>query len=225
MENCLKSKLILLILLWHAAAFTAQDSTRIDVHLNPDSTALNIHFKHKNIIHQDIQNSLKKGVTVGMEHKVILWEKGFLANKIITERQIRYKIQYDHWDKLFFIRNSQGDSCYVSSFNDEQCCLYLQDLEMAKIEELDSNAICRITIEIILHPLSLDNFSEVNRWFRGEITKMHPENISTTSSPGKKISGWMLKLLVNMSGFGDRITRLKSPKFQYNNHQLLFIED
>ena len=82
-----------------------------------------------------------------------------------------------------------------------------------------------LTVKIALQPMSVENYQEIKRWLAGEMKEINPKTIRTTKSPGKKAGNWLLGLVLNLTGFGDRIITPKSPSFIWQEETIVLEEE
>lgn len=214
---------ILILNLFFCLLVNGQDSTHISFSLMQQNGQIQFQFFNTEIFDEKVQARIEKGVIVGIEHHIRFWENQRVFDEVMVEKVIRIKIQYDHWEESYHIRTSKGDSCIVNDLNTQSSCLFLS-MGLIDTVHLEKNKIYFASVESILHPISLDNFSEINQWVQSEVTGLDPKKIKNVNTTGKSISGWFLKMLMNVSGFGDKISKTRTPMFQWQRGQIHWLE-
>lgn len=197
----------------------AQDSTGSTLELFLQNDHVSIEFYNDKIFDNHIREHIKKGVIVGVEHRLRLWEDRRFADEMIVEKIIRIKIQYDHWENTYLIQTSRGDSCILTVLEPQSNCLFV-NIPLIDTLNLEAEKLYFASVQSVLHPISLDNFNEINQWFQSEVTGLDPKKIKNVNQTGKSVSGWFLKMLMNVSGFRDKMSNIRTQKFSWQNSQL-----
>ncbi len=216
--------LIIICLFSHYLNLNARDSSEVLFALRQDNNQVVFQFVNEKIFNQSIRERIEKGVIVGVEHHIRLWEDRRIIDNMVAEKIIRIKIEYDHWENAYYIQTSKGDSCIVNSLNNHPPCLRLKS-DLIDTLHLKKETIYFASVETILHPISLDNFREFNQWLQSEVTGFDPQKIKNVNTTGRSISEWFLKMLMNVSGFADKVSRMRSDRFVWQNAQMIWLEE
>ncbi len=213
--------MLLIILLIQSAGASKSKSCRFE-NIRCRGSSLIIDLRVKDLISEKILNGLQRGMTVTVEYQIQLWRKrpGWI-DKFISERLIRMKLTYDTWERKYVISKIENQERTVNEEMLHHACSYLKNIEVTSTDRLDPGKKYFLAARVILHPLSVENIEEVRRWLAGEVRELNPKSITSSESPGKKAGKWFLSILLNLTGFGDKIVSGKSPLFYYKNGRVI----
>jgi hypothetical protein len=180
----------------------------------------------RNLLDDQIIRGLRKGMTGAVEIRVQMWhEKSRWIKSIVFERYHRIKIDYDDWERKFRVTLKNDE---IRMFDEPELigyCHNLNDFLMVPAGQLTEGEEYRFMVSVTLKPMSMENMEELKRWISGEAEEFDPGNIRMSKSPLEKTGDWILGVVVNLSGFGDRIITGKSPVFSLVSNRLLLTED
>ncbi len=216
--------LILICLFSTYLNLNAQVSGAVLFALRQDDNQIVFQFHNDKIFNQSIRERIKKGVIVGVEYHIRLWKDRRIIDNMVVEKIIRIKIEYDHWENAYYIQTSKGDSCVVNSLYNESACLRF-NAGLIDTLHLKKETPYFASVETILHPISLDNLREINQWLQSEVTGIDPKKMKNVNTTGRSISEWFLKMLMNVSGFGDKVSIMRSNRFVWQNAQIIWLEN
>jgi hypothetical protein len=186
--------------------------------LRCDQENLVVDFIIEDLITKEIIQGLRKGMTAALEYHIqIRKERGGWVDQVVHERYVRMKIGYDPWEKRYALFYRDPNPTFLSEDRMKFRCSQLTAIPLIPIEKLEPQSRYIIAIQITLVPMSVENYQDIKRWLSGEVRDLHPKDISSGKSPGKKAGDWFVGLILNLSGFGDRILSIKSPTFLWQN--------
>lgn len=179
---------------------------------------LKVHFFVGSLLNRDVFNSLQKGMTAAVEYQIQLWkEQKNWVDQLVTEEFCRMKIGYDSWEKRYILTLRDGTSTLVNEDGVWEHCAKLSGFPLADAEKLEANRRYRIVIRITFQPMSIENVEDIKRWLSGEAGEINPKAIQASKSPLKKAGDWMVGLVVNLSGFGDKVILAQSQPFLWQD--------
>lgn len=174
-------------------------------------------YYQNELIDQDLLKGLRKGLTAAVEIEVQLWrDNPRIIKKLITEKSVRFKVGWDNWERRYVFLRRQGDPEYFTEDGIRSKCEQLEGIQICEADLLDGESQYRIGLRIILTPMSVENVDEIRRWLAGETRDLKNQSIKR-SSPLKKAGDWILGVVVNLSGFGERLYSNTSPKFRVHD--------
>ena len=135
-----------------------------------NSNFLTVDFRIEGIFDDKITEGLRKGRTSTLEYKIQLWsKKSGLINQLVKEKFIRMKVNYDFWENKYVIMSSQEKRMTSSIETVREKCTETTNYNIILIEYLQSDIKYSISIEVILRPLSVENYQEIKSWLSGEV--------------------------------------------------------
>jgi hypothetical protein len=166
-------------------------------------------------LNEEVFRGIRKGMTAGIEFHVQLWQdRRRWADKLIEEKYSRMKVSFDNWERRYLLSLPKTKPVLLNEERIKESCSQLVDLPLAPVEKFNPEHKYAITVRVILQPLSVENYQEIRQWLAGEVKELDPKSIKPSASSGKKAGNWFLGLILNLTGFGDRVTSVKSRKFQ-----------
>ncbi|MBN1894765.1 DUF4390 domain-containing protein [bacterium] len=192
--------------------------------IRTDSASLVLDFHHQPLL-DDVMAGLSEGLTSAFEVEVQLWkESGFPADVLLEEKQLRMKLSYDIWEKSYEVHSREGKRP-VNREKLRQLGSGLHDLHVAWLYRLVPGERYRIVYRAWIRPMSLENVADVGKWLAGEAKQLNPGSAKKSGSPVRKIGNWMLRFMLNATGFGDRVMTAKSPKFGIRDGRIVLEGD
>ncbi len=180
--------------------------------------ALVFNFQLIGFLNDDLLNGLRKGLTAAIEYQIQVWKiRPRWVDELAEEKFIRMKIGYDTWEQRYMLARADGRIDLTHEDRLKERCSTLQDYPLIPVSDMEDGSEYYITVKAVLQPMSVENYQEIKRWLSGEVKELNPKAISSSRSPGKKAGNWLLGLILNLSGFGDRLVSAKSPVFRIQN--------
>lgn len=177
-----------------------------------------VDFQLRDLISNDVFNGLQKGMTAAIEYQVQLWkDRPHWVNQLVAEEIVRMKVSFDNWERRYVVTTPEEEPKLLNEDGVRERCSELVNFPIASLEKLEQGSRYRIAIRVILQPMSVENYREIKRWLAGEVKEFNPKTLKSTKSPGKKAGNWLLGLVLNLTGFGDRVISAKSPVFTWEN--------
>lgn len=189
------------------------------------SDLLMLDFTAEGIIDQKVSEGLQKGLTSTIEYQIQLWEKksGWI-NNLVSESAIRMKIYYDNWEKKYVIHSREEKRLTSSLETVREKCSIISNSPVYNANQIDSTSFYFITVKVILRPLSVENYQEIKNWLSGEAKSFQLKKLGDTQQQEKQIKGGMFKMLLALTGFGDRVISGKSDEFAVNQDRISWKE-
>ena len=217
-----RKTLFIFLLLFSISAFPKGKNYRfqnIRIHRNQ----LLLDFSVHNLITNEMVTGLQKGMTTAIEYDIQLWKKrSKWIDNLIAEKRLRIKIHYDTWEKRFVFMTPNTESQTISAEEISHRCSEFTDFEMASAGDLETGSTYIIAIKIVIHPISVENIQEIKNWLKGEARELIPKAIKDNRSAGKKVGDFVMGVLLNLTGFGDKIITAKSPTFTLKDNKIIF---
>jgi hypothetical protein len=184
------------------------------VHISGDS--LSVDFRIQDILDKETMAGLRKGMTIGIEYQVQIWKlRPKWVDQLAGERIIRMKVNYDTWEKQYQIQTKDADPVFLSEERAFQRCCTVRDCRLMSRDKVEPATRYMVTVRAVLEPMSLDNYQEIKRWLSGGVKEGSAAQTSgSTSGSGrslKKTRNWLVGLVLNLTGFGERVCFVKSP--------------
>lgn len=213
-----------LILSFTGPSLAEEQAVRFEA-IRLDSAALVVDVVFEHVLDRQVVQGLRKGMTALLIYDAQIWKEGFLWNKsLITERQRRFKVHFDTWERQFIITPREGEQRTMDEKALMEYCNTLNSFHLTEKSRLDSGAVYRIWMSVMIKPMSVENLEEIKHWLVGEAGDFDPNDIKITKSPLSRMGDWFLHMVVNVTGFGDRVYSGKSPEISIFN-QTMIIRD
>ena len=179
-------------------------------------------FHVRDLLNTDVIKALQKGMTAAVEYEVQIWrDRSGWVNQLVVENRFRMKVSYDAWERRFILAERRGEYRLMNEDRVREKCSELIDFPLTPVENLDENGRYFVTVKVVLQPMSVESYNEIKRWLAGEVKELHPKAIKQTRDPGKKAGDWLMGLVLNLTGFGDRVINAKSASFTWENGQII----
>ncbi|MBN1779971.1 DUF4390 domain-containing protein [bacterium] len=224
-SNPFKALLYLYLFGIPAAAWSQQTAVLFDT-LTLRSNTIDGNLQITQLLDDQTMKGLRKGMTAAVEYRVQIWhEKNRWVKSLIHEQVRRIKIDYDNWERKFRVYSKENDFRLYDESELIHYCHSPPKFSMRPSKDLIEGEAYRVLVQIMIKPMSVENIEELRHWLSGEAGEIEPEKIRMNKSPVKKVGDWFFHLVVNVSGFGDRVMRGRSPVFYIAADNLLFEED
>jgi len=175
-------------------------------------------FKAGDLVNDQIMRGLRRGMTAAIEYQVQLWKHNARwMDEMVHERLVRLKVNYDNWEKKYVVYLGKDKPHWLPEDRVRKRCSHLTDFPVAPAEDMRSDAQYYIKIRVLLKPMSIESYQEIKQWLAGEVKDLDTKSISKTKKPGKKARNWFLGLILNLTGFGDRVISAKSSVFTWKD--------
>lgn len=175
-------------------------------------------FELLHLFNEDVLKGLRKGMTAAIEYRVQLWEeRRYWFDRMVLEKTNRMKIGYDNWEKCYVLMRPQETPVLLGEEHIQDQCSRWNGYRIAEHDQLKTGNRYVIVVKAVLQPMSVDNYEEIKRWLAGEVRDLNPKALKSSESPDEKAGDWLLGLVLNLTGFGDRVITAKSPAFWLEN--------
>lgn len=188
-----------------------------------NSDLLMLDFTVDGIIDEKVSEGLQKGLTSTIEYQIELWEKksGWI-NNLVSESEIRMKVFYDNWEKKYIILSAEERRLTSSLETVREKCSVITDKPIYDATKLDSTSHYFVAVKVILRPLSVENYQEIKNWLSGKAKNFKLNKLGDTKQQEKKIKGGIFKMLMALTGFGDRVISGKSDEFSVKSNDVIW---
>lgn len=188
-----------------------------------ENSVLLINFQINDLFQKKVIQGLQKGMTAAIEYQIQLWkERPHWADQLVAEEIIRMKVNFDNWERRYVLDTPQEEPRLLNEDRIRERCSQLNDFPLAPLEKLEPGSRYTVAVKTILQPMSVESYQEIKRWLTGEVKEINPKAIKSSKSPGKKAGNWLLGLVLNLTGFGDRIITAKSAVFTWRDGAVVF---
>jgi len=202
-------------------AFGASKRVFIDS-VKVKADVLLLDFTVEGIVDQKISEGLQKGLTSTVEYQIQLWEKksGWI-NNLVAENDVRMKVYYDNWENKYVILSRDETRMTSSIETVREKCSIISNSPIHYVSQMDSAAHYFVTVKVVLRPLSVENYQEIKNWLGGEVKSFQLKKLGDTNQQEKQIKGGIFKMLMALTGFGDRVIAGKSKEFSVSRHAII----
>jgi len=191
-----------------------------------ENDSLIFNFEVNNLFNENIVEGLQKGMTTVLEYKIQLWKKRSLwIDKLIKEDIIRFKTNFDIWGKRYIVYKNDQKPMVLNIDGVRGVCQQLKNYSLYSSQELENRKEYIIAIQVTLRPISVDNYKEIQRWVIGEAKDLDTEVIKEPRKASKKAGNWLLRIVLNLSGFGDKVIHARSQSFFIDDYQIIMQGD
>jgi hypothetical protein len=175
---------------------------------------LRVHFTVTNLFDKEVFATLQKGMTAAVEYQIQLWkEQENWADQLMSDNLCRMKIAYDNWEKRYVLTLRDGSVKLVNEDGVWEHCAKVSGFPVLEAEKLEEGRRYRIAIKVTFQPMSIENVQDIKRWLSGEGEGVKTKTAEEPKAPLKRARDWLLSLVVNVSGFGDRVYMAESMPF------------
>jgi hypothetical protein len=179
---------------------------------------LRMHFAVSDLFNREVFETLQKGMSAAVEYHVRLWkEQDNWADQLMSDDICRMKIAYDSWEKRYIVTLRDGSMKLVNEDGVWEHCARLNGYPLIDVEKLEEPRRYRIEVKVTFQPMSIENVQDIKHWLSGK-----PDGVASNpkkeSKPSlKRARDWLLGLVVNASGFGDRVIMAESLPFAWKD--------
>jgi hypothetical protein len=191
--------------------------------IKTDSDFLVVDFKVDGLLDEKIAEGLRKGRTSTFEYKIQLWSKNSaVLTSLLVEKIIRMKVNYDFWENKYLILTPNEKRLTKSIETAKKMCTEVKNYKIILTEKLNPELKYFLVIEIILRPLSVENYEEIKNWLSGEVKDINLKEIGDPEQQESGVKNRLLRVFMAITGFGDRIITNKSKLFTIVNNQIVW---
>ena len=191
--------------------------------VNVNSNFLTINFHVDGLIDDKIAEGLRKGRTSTLEYKIQLWgKKAGLLNQLVKEHFIRMKVNFDFWENKYVIYTPHEKRLTNSIVTVREKCTEIMDYNIVAIENLQPNINYLVSVEVILKPLSVENYQEIKSWLGGEVKDINFKKLSNPEKQEKGFKNRLLRIFMAITGFGERVVSSKTNQFKFENNKIIW---
>ncbi len=171
-------------------------------------------FHAEEFIDEKIAEGLQKGLTSTVEYQIQLWEKrGGLINHLVVQHDLRLKIYFDNWEHKYVLLTPEEKRMTNSLATVKEKCSIGQNVEIVSLDQLKEDRKYFLNINLVLRPLSMENYEEIKNWLSGRVRDFSLKDIDDTQQQEKKLKGGLLKMFLTLTGFGDRVVSGPGAEF------------
>lgn len=175
-----------------------------------------VSFHIEDLFDEKVTQGLERGFVSEIRHRIQLWQhKGFYSN-ISKERVLVNRLYYDNWTQKYAIVTEDENRLTSNVKSLFDLCLKTKNLPLLAITELDTNRKYYLTIQTTFLPISDETYGELRNWVSGGKEEV-------TEKPAQR--GWIFSFLVDMLGFGNRVTEYRSQDFTIDAQSFLHLNN
>ena len=145
-------------------------------------------------------------------------------NQLVAEQIVRMKVSFDNWEKRYAVVTRDEEPRLLNEDRVREQCSELTNFRVAPLSKLEEESKYTITVKVVMQPMSMESYQEIKRWLAGEVKELNPKAIKSTKSPGRKAGDWLVGLVLNLTGFGDRVITAKGPAFHWKEGSFILEE-
>jgi len=213
---------IFLTCLAYSSLYGAKSQILIDS-VNVQSGAVSLDFHAEGVIDDKIAEGLRKGRTSTFEYRIQLWEKkSGVLNQLVEEYFFPMKVYYDFWENKYAILTPTEKRLTPSLETVKEKCTDISEFEGIPIRTFQSDLKYTFVVELMLRPLSVENYQEIKTWLGGEVKNLDLNDLKQANKQAKGLGTRMLRMFMTITGFGDRVISTKSNEFQIQDGNIVW---
>lgn len=167
-------------------------------------------------------SGLNRGLTSTFQYEIQLWEKRSIwVNSLVTTVVRRIKVYFDNWEKKYVIISPEERRLTPSLKKVKKICSFVENQPVIFINELQPRKKYFLVVKLIQKPLSIQNYQEMKNWLSGSAKNLKLKDLDDSEEQERKIKGGFLKLILSLTGFGDKIISQKSSIFSIEAESLI----
>ena len=216
----MKPAVLLLIIAFLTSFSTnsrAQASRIVIDSIRIESGNLMVDFHADSLLSSRLLAGMQRGITSSARFRVQLWRKRSLfLSGLVAEREYEIKATFDLWEQQYLMQTWEERrltrSLELVRANWEQH----RNLLLADSSKLGAKTRYRVSVEVLVEPVSRESLQEIRGWLGGEIKKT-PQPDSTGSPPPENSRGLQDRLLdavIDLTGLGERMITARSETFR-----------
>jgi hypothetical protein len=167
----------------------------------------------------ETRRSIERGLPITVRFTTEIWRnRRRWFDKQLDSRVRSYRVRYDPGEKHFVVASS-GRFRHREAFETLDAVIEHLSYRLLPIYprwNLEDRHTYYLAVEAAIQPLTLDEFRELDGWISGKIRggASEGERQEEEADGEGGFSGAFFDLLVNLSGFGDKIFRIRTPDFR-----------
>ncbi len=214
--------IIFLLTLWISFLRADEKAVLIDSIFVRDGNIV-IDFHTSGIFDEKTTRGLQRGLTSTFQYEVQLWEKrSRWVNGLITSETRRIKVFFDNWEKKYVILSPEEKRLTSSLETVKRMCTQIKNVHLIPSRKIDTKKKYFIAVKAVLKPLSMRNYQEIKNWLSGSAKNLDLKNLDDSEEQERRLKGGFLKLLLSLTGFGDKVVSGKSKIFYLKEGKIIF---
>lgn len=206
--------IIILLLIIYTSLYSADSKIVVDSVI-VTSTHVTLDFHADGLIDDKIAEGLRKGRTSTLEYHIQLWgKKSGLLNQLVDEYYFPMKVYYDFWENKYAILTPNETRLTPSIETVRKKCTEITEFDGIPIARFQPDMSYTFVVELLLRPLSVENYQEIKSWLGGEVKNLELNNLKEADKAAKGLGNRLLRMFMTITGFGDRIISAKSKEFR-----------
>ncbi len=222
-------KKILLILLFPLISYnnvSAQDNTIIIDSIKVNNEELYIDFHIDSLLDDKVIEGLKRGLTVSITYQIELWmERNNWFDRIVDGGIMWLKLSYNKLENRYIFENIEERRSTGKFEKALKKCSEIENFYITKIKKLKTDNIYYIVIKETIKPLSVENINEIGQWLKGEVENVDLNKIKKPRETGRSLRNYLLEIIANIAGFGDRYFSTTSRKFTIDKNTRIIYKE
>ncbi len=213
---------IFFIILAYSSLYGAKSQILIDS-VSVQSGAVSLEFHAEGIIDDKIAEGLRKGRTSTFEYRIQLWgKKSGVLNQLIEEYLFPMKVYYDFWENKYAILTPTEKRLTPSLKTVKEKCTDISEFDGIPIRLFQADMKYTFVVELMLRPLSVENYQEIKTWLGGEVKNFDLSDLKQANKQAKGLGTRMLRMFMTITGFGDRVISTKTKEFQIQDENIVW---
>jgi hypothetical protein len=213
---------IFLSCLAYSSLYGAKSQILIDS-VSVKDGAVSLDFHAEGIVDDKIAEGLRKGRTSTFEYRIQLWgKKSGVLNQLIEEYYFPMKVYYDFWENKYAILTPTEKRLTPSLETVKEKCTDISEFEGIPIRSFRADMKYTFVVELMLRPLSVENYQEIKTWLGGEVKNLDLKDLKQANKQAKGFGTRILRMFMTITGFGDRVISTKSKEFKIQDEKIIW---
>ncbi|OQX87694.1 hypothetical protein B6D60_03370 [candidate division KSB1 bacterium 4484_87] len=184
-----------------------------------------VSFHAQGIFDEKVIQGLRRGLTSTFQYEVQLWErKSRWVNSLIISQSRRIKVYFDNWEKKYLVLSPEERRLTASLEKVQKHCTRLENVALIPLTKISPKKKYFVSVKAVLRPLSMENYQEIKNWLSGSAKNLDVKNLDDSEEQERRIKGGFLKLLLSLTGFGDKVISGKSNDFNVQAGKVVFVK-
>jgi len=178
---------------------------------------LYVDFHVDSLFDEQVIQGLNRGLSIEITYQIELWKlRNNWFDQHIDGRIIGFKLSYNKLENRYiFVDMEERRSTGIFDKVIKRCS-EIESSYITPIEKLKPENTYYIVIKGIVKPLSVENLNDISQWLKGEVENVDLNRIKQPKETGRSLRDYILEMLANVTGFGDRYFSSVSNKFIYS---------
>jgi hypothetical protein len=167
-------------------------------------------FSLDNALEGTTRDDLRHGRPLTFLYTLELWrERSHWFDALMDSRQLEIRLRYDPWQEIYAVAGLGPDIREFLTLEEADAGVsgHLH-VKLAALENLKPDARYYVVIRADIKTLTLHDLNEVEGWLRGEVES------DADRESGASIPRSLMRMLLGVSGLGDRSAVLRSDPFE-----------